>query len=215
METGAIRVLLVDDHEPFRKGLASILGAEPDFELVGEAGDGMQALEMARQLMPNVVLMDISMPRLNGLEATRRIKAEAPFVPIVILTASDSAPALEAVKSGAKGYLLKSVEPQALLGSLRGVVRGEACVSRAMAARLLADLSPDSRSKAPLRTPRAELIQREREVLRLVAEGRNDEEIAAALGITESTVKVHLKRILEKLQLRNRLQVAVHALRGH
>jgi len=206
----AIRVLLVDDHAAFRRALASILAEEPDFELAGEADDGLQALEMARTLVPNVVLMDISMPRLDGLEATRRIRAEAPCVPIVILTSSDSEPAMEAVKSGARGYLLKSVEPQALVGTLRGVAHGEACVSRAMAARLLAELARRGPVSAVVR--RAALTLREREVLEQVAEGRTSDEVAAALDIPESAVKSHLKRILEKLHLESRAQAALRAL---
>jgi DNA-binding NarL/FixJ family response regulator len=133
--------------------------------------------------------MDISMPRLNGLEATRRIRAEVPYVPIVILTAQDSDPALEAVKSGARGYLLKSIEPQALVGTLRGVVRGEACVSRAMAARLLEELARRGPVSAVVR--RADLTLREREVLEQVAEGKTTDEVATALGIAETTVKNH------------------------
>ena len=206
----AIRVLLVDDHAAFRRALASILAEEPDFELAGEADDGLQALEMARTLVPNVVLMDISMPRLDGLEATRRIRAEAPCVPIVILTSSDSEPAMEAVKSGARGYLLKSVEPQALVGTLRGVAHGEACVSRAMAARLHAELARRGPDTAVVR--RAALTLREREVLEQVAEGRTSDEVAAALDIPESAVKSHLKRILEKLHLESRAQAALRAL---
>jgi DNA-binding NarL/FixJ family response regulator len=214
MDRSAIRVLLVDDHALFRKGVAALLAAERDFELVGEASDGAQALEMARELMPDVILMDISMPGMDGLEATRRIKAEIPYVRIVILTVSDSDRALvEAVKSGAQGYLLKTVEPRALLHTLAGVVRGEASISRTMAARLLEDLARDSRPKAPPPTPAATLTQREQEVLGLVAQGKSNKEIAAALGIAENTVKNHLKNILEKLHLENRVQAATFALR--
>ena len=206
----AIRVLLVDDHVKFRRAVASILAEEPDFELAGEAGDGLQALEMARALAPTVVVMDISMPRLNGLEATRRIRAEAPGVPIVILSSSDSDPAMEAVKSGARGYLLKTVEPQALVGTLRGVARGEPCVSRAMAARLLEELA--SRGPVSALVRRASLTLREREVLEQIAEGKTSDEIAAGLDSDEGTVKNHLTRILEKLHLENRAQAALRAL---
>jgi DNA-binding NarL/FixJ family response regulator len=150
------------------------------------------------------------MPRLDGLEATRRMKAEVPYVPIVILTASDSGPALEAVKSGARGYLLKSLEPAALLGTLRGVARGEACVSPAMAARLLGELSRRGPALGVVR--RAALTPREREVLEGVAEGMTSHEVAAALGTAEETVKSHLKRIVEKLHLESRAQAALRAL---
>jgi len=214
MNESAIRLLLVDDHALFRKGVADFLAAERDIELVGEADDGAQALEMARELMPDVVLMDISMPRMDGLEATRRIMAEIPYVRIVILTVSDSDRSLfDAVRSGAQGYLLKSVAPQALLDTLRGVVRGEASISQAMATRLLDYLARDSPQTAPPGTPGPRLTQREQEVLGLVAQGKSNKEIAAALGIAENTVKNHLKNILEKLHLENRVQAATFALR--
>src|SRR5512138_3085715 len=174
-----IRVLLVDDHALFRKGVAELLSSEPDFELVGEAGDGIRAVEMARELMPDVILMDISMPGIDGLEATRRIKAEIPYVRIVILTVSESDHSLfDAIKSGAQGYLLKNVQPEALLDTLNGVVRGEASISGAMAARLLQDLARESRPASPPPAPPARLTQREQEVLRLVSQGKSNKEIA-------------------------------------
>jgi len=207
-----IRVLIADDHALFRRGVASLLAAEPDFEVVGEAVDGRQAVDMARELMPDVILMDISMPVLDGLEATRQIKAEIPYVRIVILTASDGERSLfEAVKSGAQGYLLKNIDPQALYGTLRGVVRGEAPISRMMAGRLLEEFARQHREPAPALA--GELTAREREVLEQVARGRSNKEIAAALAIAENTVKNHLKNILEKLHLENRVQAATYALR--
>jgi two-component system nitrate/nitrite response regulator NarL len=209
-----IRVLLVDDHALFRKGVAELLSTEPDFELVGEAGDGIRAVEMARELMPDVILMDISMPGIDGLEATRRIKAEIPYVRIIILTVSESDHSLfDAIKSGAQGYLLKNVQPEALLETLNGVVRGEASISGAMAARLLQDLARESRPASPPPAPPARLTQREQEVLRLVSQGKSNKEIASALNIAENTVKNHLKNILEKLHLENRVQAATFALR--
>jgi DNA-binding NarL/FixJ family response regulator len=209
-----IRVLLADDHVLFRRGVASLLATDRDFEVVGEAADGQQALGMARELMPDVILMDISMPVMGGLEATRRIKAEMPYVRIVILTASDGERNLfDAVKSGAQGYLLKNIEPQALFGTLRGVLRGEAPISRVMAAQLLEEFTRQSREPPPAATLAAELTAREREVLEHVAQGRSNKEIAAALAIAENTVKNHLKNILEKLHLENRVQAATFALR--
>jgi len=208
----SIRVLLADDHALFRRGVASLLAAESDFDVVGEAVDGRQAVEMARELMPDVILMDIAMPVMDGLEATRRIKAEIPYVRIVIVTASDGERNLfEAIKSGAQGYLLKKIEPQALYGTLRGVVRGEAPLSRVMAGRLLEEFARLHQDPAP--RPAAELTVREREVLEHVARGRSNKEIAAALAIAENTVKNHLKNILEKLHLENRVQAATYALR--
>ncbi len=183
-----IRVLLVDDHALFRKGVAELLASERDFRLVGEASDGAQALEMARDLMPDIVLMDVSMPVMDGLEATGRIKAEIPYVGIVMLTVSDGDRTLvEAVRSGAHAYVRKTVEPQLLLDTIRAVARGEASVSRIMASRLLGEADA--------------FTAREREVLGLVAGGKRSAEISAALGIAENVVKNHLKNVLEKLHL--------------
>jgi DNA-binding NarL/FixJ family response regulator len=208
-----IRVLLADDHALFRGGIASLLATESDFEVVGQANDGRQAVEMARELMPDLILMDISMPVMDGLEATRRIKSEIPYVKIVILTVTDGERSLfEAVKNGAQGYLLKNVGPQALYGTLRGVFQGEAPISRVMAARLLEEFGRQSREGAPP-APGAELTVREREVLEQVTRGKSNKEIAAALAIAENTVKNHLKNILEKLHLENRVQAATFALR--
>jgi DNA-binding NarL/FixJ family response regulator len=213
--SGPIRVLIVDDHALFRRGVASLLSAQADFEVVGEAADGSRALEMARDLMPDLILMDISMPGLDGLEATRRIKAEIPYVRIVILTASDGDRHLfDAVKAGAQGYLLKKIDPQALFATLRGAVQGEAAVSGLMAARLLEEFARQAREPLPApTTPVAALSPREKEVLELLARGRSNKEIASALGTAENTVKNQLKNILEKLHLENRVQAAMFAVR--
>lgn len=209
----AIRVLLVDDHGLFRKGIASILAGERGFEVVGEASDGQQAVERARELMPDVILMDIFMPGGNGLEATRQIKEILPYVKIVMLTVSEEDQNLfEAIKSGAQGYLLKKIEPQELFAMLKGVVQGDAPISRAMAAKILGEFARQTR-QAVASSPRATLTAREQEVLELVTHGKSNKEIAAALAITENTVKNHLKNILEKLHLENRVQAATFALR--
>ena len=210
----SIRVLLVDDHPLFRKGIASLLSSEPGFEVLGEASDGQEAIEKARDLMPDVILMDISMPGVNGLEATQRIKQEIPYVRIVILTVSDEDQNLfEAIKSGAQGYLLKKIEPQTLFQTLRGVLEGEAPLSRVMATKLLAEFARQRRAASEPRTPTATLTEREKEVLGLLATGKTNKEIAGALRIAENTVKNHLKNILEKLHLENRVQAATFALR--
>ena len=209
----AIRVMLVDDHALFRRGIASILAAERGFEVVGEAANGLEALDRARELMPDVILMDIFMPGANGLEATRRIKEALPYVKIVILTVSEEDQNLfEAIKSGAQGYLLKKIEPQELFAMLKGVVKGDAPISRAMAAKILREFAHQAqRVAAP--SPGADLTPREREVLELVTQGKSNKEIAVALAIAENTVKNHLKNILEKLHLENRVQAATFALR--
>ncbi len=196
----SIRVLLADDHALFRQGVSSLLAAAIGFEVVGEAADGRQALEMARELLPDVILMDVSMPVMDGLEATRRIKAEMPHVRVVMFTVSDGEHSLfEAVQCGAEGYLPKKIDPQTLHGTLRGVVRGEAPVSRLMAARLLQGFARRAGHPAPATAHAAELTAREKEVLEQVARGSSREEIAASLAIPEGTVKDHLKHVLDSL----------------
>ncbi len=211
-----LRVLLVDDHALFRAGIASLLASRPGVEVVGEAQDGAEALEAARRLNPDIVLMDVHMPRMGGLEATRAISAELPRVKVVMLTVSDQdADLFEAIKSGAHGYLLKNLEPEELFDYLTGISRGEAPISRTMAAKILNEFaSQASRPKAPEPAEAEEpLTPREREVLRLVAAGATNKEIASALTLTENTVKNHLRNILEKLHLENRTQAAAYALK--
>ena len=208
------RILLVDDHALFRSGVASLLAGQPDFEVVGEAGTGEQGLELARDLLPDVILMDVSMPGMDGLEATRLIKTELPYVRIIILTISDSEPSLfEAIKAGAQGYLLKSIEPRALFGALRGVVQGEAPLSRVMAARLLDEFGRQVRQDGVPPPEPGGLSPREQEVLKQLTLGRSNKEIASSMKIAENTVKNHLKNILEKLHLENRVQAATFAVR--
>lgn len=210
----SIRVLVADDHPLFRKGVASLLSAEPGFEVIGEAANGQEAIEKARDLMPDVILMDVSMPGVNGLEATQRIKQEIPYVRIVILTASDEDQNLfEAIKHGAQGYLLKKIDPPTLFRTLRGAMEGEAPLSRGMATTLLAEFARQSRRSSPPPTPTGLLTEREKEVLGLLAGGKTNKEIAGALAIAENTVKNHLKNILEKLHLENRVQAATYATR--
>ncbi len=207
-----IRVLVVDDHTLFRRGLVGLLESQPDLRIVGEAATGREAEERARELMPDVILMDVLMPDGDGLETTRRIKELLPYVRIVILSASDEDRDLfEAIKSGAQGYLLKKIEPEALFNTLRGVMRGEAPMSHSMATKLLGEFSRLARGAPAARG--LDLSAREREVLELIARGKSNKEIAAALSIAENTVKNHLKNILEKLHLENRVQAAVFALR--
>lgn len=209
-----IRILVVDDHALFREGLVSLLAGQGEFQVAGEAANGREALSKARELMPDVILMDISMPEMDGLEATRRIKQEIPYVRIVILSASDEDQNLfEALKGGAQGYLLKKIEPRALFTALRGVARGEASLSRTMATKLVSELTRQGHRAGSRSAPTVGLSPREKEVLELVAKGKSNKEIASALVITENTVKNHLKNILEKLHLENRVQAATFALR--
>jgi two-component system, NarL family, nitrate/nitrite response regulator NarL len=209
-----IRVLLVDDHALFRKGIASLLVAEPGFEVVGEAEDGLRAVDRIREIMPDLIVMDLNMPKAGGAETTRRILEEFPYVKIVILTVSeDDKDLFEAVRGGAHGYLLKKIEPKALFDTLRGVMRGEASISRMMAAKLMGELRRDAINRTVNGVKPPELSPREVEVLTCVADGKSNKEIAAALDIAENTVKNHLKNILEKLHLENRVQAATYALR--
>jgi DNA-binding NarL/FixJ family response regulator len=207
----AIRVLLADDHVLFRRGIAGLLAGQDDSEVIGEAADGREALDMAREQMPDIILMDLAMPLMTGLEATRLIKSEFPYVRIIILTASDTERSLfEAIKAGAQGYLMKNVDPKALYNTLRGAMRGEASLSRLMAAQLMEEYARPVSVQAPVDT----LTAREAEVLARVANGSTNKEIAAALAIAENTVKNHLKNVLEKLHLKNRVQAATFALRA-
>lgn len=208
-----LRVLLVDDHVLFRKGLASLMASRPEVQVVGEAADGMEALEKTRELRPELVLMDINMPGHNGLWATRLIKQEMPRVRIVMLTVSDEEEDLfEAIKSGAQGYLLKNLRPESLFELLKGVSKGESPVSPVVAAKILKEFKRQVH-EAPVPSPGVALTSREREVLQLVASGASNKEIAAHLHITEGTVKNHLHNVLEKLHLENRVQAAAYVLR--
>ncbi len=207
-----IRVLLVDDHILFRKGLVSLLSARDDIEIVGECGEGAEAVDRARELMPDVVLMDVRMPGLNGIEATRRIASEMPHVKVVMLTVSDEDKDLfEAIKCGARGYLLKSIEPADLYQLVRAVAAGEAALSPSIAAKIL-----DEYGRVPTReregaAEEAVPTEREREILGLLMEGLGNKAIAHRLCISESTVRNHLHNILYKLHLENRVQLALYA----
>ena len=208
-----LRILLVDDHDLFRKGIARLIDSQPDFQVVGEARDGRDALEKALALEPRVILMDIEMPNWNGTEATRRIKAEMPNVAIIMLTVSDDDQNLfAAIRAGASGYLLKSVKPDELFRSLRGAVRGEAAISPILAAKVLAEFARLDQSVPIPRTVDG-LSPRETEVLGLVSRGYTNREIGDSLHIAENTVKNHLRNILDKLHLNNRAQAAAFAVR--
>jgi DNA-binding NarL/FixJ family response regulator len=207
-----MRVLLVDDHNLVRNGLASLLVAH-NIAVAGEASDGLEALERARQLKPDIILMDINMPRCNGLEATRLIKTEIPNTKIIILTVSEDEENLfEAIKSGAEGYLLKNIKSDEFLRLLDGVTKGEAAISPIMAARIIDDFAQRTTGQKE-ESSKGELSDREKEVLELVRRGDPNKEIALALYITENTVKYHLRNIMDKLHLRNRAAAAAYAAR--
>ncbi len=209
-----LRILLVDDHVLFRKGVTALLAPRRDVEVVSEAGNGCEAIAQARETVPDVILMDISMPKCSGLEAVRIIKREMPHVKIIMLTVSDDDRDLfTAIKNGADGYLLKTLEPYELFDMLEGIRHGEAPITGTLARKILREFRQTDQSLPPQFEARDELTSREIEVLELVVEGAKNREIAAALSISENTVKIHLRNILEKLHLQNRIQAAVYAVR--
>lgn len=212
----AMRVLLIDDHPLFLEGLQNLLTAR-GIEVVGTANDGLDALAQARTLHPDVILMDIQMPHSDGLEATRLIKTEMPDIKIVMLTVSaDDEHLFEAIKSGASGYLLKNLEADRFFELLAGVAQGEAPMSRDLAARVLQEFANQAQRAEPaseVEEDPNDLTSRQTEVLQLVAQGLTNKEIAAALVITERTVKYHMSEILQKLHLQNRAQVIAYAVR--
>jgi DNA-binding NarL/FixJ family response regulator len=204
-----LRLLLVDDHALFREGLISLLSYQEDFKVVGEAEDAKSALEQARTLQPDIVLMDVELPGEDGVAATQRLKMEMPNIMVVMLTVHDDSQTLfEAIKVGAQGYLVKNVRSRELLEQLRGLARGEAAISRRMAARILEEI----RGQAEPFGPGEELTAREMDVLELVAARLSNAEIAERLVISEHTVKNHMKSILSKLHLRNRHQAAAYGI---
>ncbi len=203
------RVMLVDDHALFRSGMASLLAGRPDMEVVGEAQTGEEAVRLAEELMPDLILMDINMPGDGGLEATRIIKEQMPYVRIVVLTASDENDLLfEAVKAGAQGYLLKHLDPEQFLEELSAQIRGEASISGDVALKIIRAFSTQD-----VERQQTQLTGRELEVLKLVGEGYSNRDIASRLFISENTVKNHLRNILQKLHFENRVQAAAYAIR--
>ncbi|MDT0546684.1 MULTISPECIES: response regulator transcription factor [Streptomyces] len=214
----SIRVMLVDDQALLRAGFRMVLAAQPDMEVVAEAGDGAEALEALRTAEVDVVLMDVRMPRLDGVEATRRICAQPDAPKVLILTTFDlDEYAFSALKAGAGGFMLKDVPPGELLAAIRAVHSGDAVVAPSTTRRLLdrfAPMLPGAGGNGPGGSARPELerlTDREREVMLLVAQGLSNGEIAARLVLSEATVKTHVGRILTKLELRDRVQVVVLA----
>jgi two-component system nitrate/nitrite response regulator NarL len=212
-----LRVLLVDDQPLFRRALATLIGAQFDMTVVGEAEDGRDALEKVRALRPDLVVMDVNMPVASGPDGVNAIRSAGFTIPIVMLTVSeDDDDLFESIKAGANGYLLKNVKPDQLFEDLRGVMRGEAPIAPAVASKLLDALRtggiPARGSAVP--TPQdTVLTRRESEILQLVASGMSNKEIANELTITEGTVKNHVHNSLEKLHLTNRVQAAAYAVR--
>ncbi len=208
-----IRVLVVDDQELFRRGLTMLLNVEPDIDVVGQASSGAEAVGVCHTEAPDVVLMDVRMPKQNGIEACASIKEAAPGARIIMLTVSDDEGDLyDAVKSGASGYLLKDSSIDEVSQAIRVVADGQSLISPSMAIKLLDEFKQMSRGDRHL-NPGPKLTERELEVLRLVAHGLNNREIAKQLFISENTVKNHVRNILEKLQLHSRVEAVMYAVR--
>jgi DNA-binding NarL/FixJ family response regulator len=205
-----LRVLIADDHPLFRHGIAALLQASPEFEIVGEATTGEEAIVLAEQLQPDVILMDIQMPRINGIEATRRIVHISPHIRVLMVTMSeDDASVFTAMRAGARGYILKDAQKDDMLRAIRAVGRGEAIFSPAIATRLIDFFAAPRPAVPPQAFP--DLTDREREILNLIARGHNNPEIAARLVLSSSTVRNYVSNIFSKLQVADRAQAIVRA----
>jgi DNA-binding NarL/FixJ family response regulator len=212
-----IRTLIVDDHALFRRGLEMVLASEPDIELAGEASDGEEAVSKAGESLPDVILMDIRMPRSSGIEACRALKEVVPSAKIVMLTISDEEEDLfEAIRAGASGYLLKDIPLDEVADTVRAVNGGQSLINPSMAGKLLTEFAALARrdeQEPPQQVPAPRLTDREIQVLRLVARGMNNRDIAKELFISENTVKNHVRNILEKLQIHSRMEAVMVAVR--
>jgi DNA-binding NarL/FixJ family response regulator len=213
-----IRTMIVDDHALFRRGLEMVLDSEPDIELVGQASDGAEAVEKAGETLPDVVLMDIRMPRSSGIEACRALKDVVPSAKIVMLTISDEeADLFEAIRAGASGYLLKDIPLDEVADTVRAVDGGQSLINPSMAGKLLTEFAilarREAASEPPQQVPAPKLTDREMQVLKLIARGMNNRDIAKELFISENTVKNHVRNILEKLQIHSRMEAVMVAVR--
>lgn len=206
-----IRVLLVDDHTLFRSGIKSLLQRNEDFDVVGEAGDGLEGIKRARSLQPDIVLLDLHMPGVSGLEAVKVMAEEIPEVHVLMLTVSEDAQDLmDALRAGASGYLLKNIETDTLVDAIRRAAQGESIISPQMTAKLIQGVRNQPRS-VPAEIARDRFSPRERDILECLALGESNKEIARKLDLAESTVKIHVQNIFKKLGMSSRVQVALYA----
>jgi DNA-binding NarL/FixJ family response regulator len=211
----AVRVLIVDDHDLFRAGLRTLLEEQEGVHVVGEASGGAEAVQLVSESAPDVVVMDLNMPGMTGVEATRQISTLAPLTRVVVLTISDQdSDVMDAILAGACGYLLKDASIQELMQGIEAAAVGESLISPTIAAKVLRRVRSQSSQPDIERTIRAELSDREIEVLKLIANGKDNAQIAADLHISPKTVKNHISNILMKLQIDNRIQAAVYAVRS-
>lgn len=208
-----IRVLIVDDHTLFRSGIKLLLQRQEGFEVVGEAGDGLEGIKRAKQLNPDVVLLDLHMPGVSGREAVTTINEEVPAARVVMLTVSEDAEDLvDCLRAGAAGYLLKNIETEFLVDALQRAARGESVMSPQMTGKLVQELRHPKETAPPsAEAEREKLSPRETEIILLLAKGASNKEVARALNVAESTVKIHVQNILKKLNLSSRVQAAVYA----
>jgi DNA-binding NarL/FixJ family response regulator len=215
VDADIIRVLIADDQALFRRGLYVVLGTEDHIDVVAEAENGEEAIAKVTEFAPDVVLMDVRMPRINGIEAARRIRDLSPSTKILMLTVSDEEDDLyEAIKAGANGYLLKEISVEEVAEAIRAVVQGQSLISPSMASKLLSEFnSLAKKAEERQQYPAPTLTSRELEVLKLVAKGMSNREIADGLFISENTVKNHVRNILEKLHLHSRMEAVVYAVR--
>lgn len=208
----AIRILIADDHHVVTRGLVFFLKTQEGFEVAGEAGNGREAVELARKVKPDLILMDLIMPEMDGIEATRMIKAEMPDMKIMMLTSfSDTEHVIPAIEAGASGYQLKDIQPDELVSSIRRIMNGEDQLHPKATSLVLKHLSNGNRNERKLAD---ELTKRELEVLKEIASGKSNKEIASSLFITEKTVKTHVSNVLAKLGLADRTQAALYAVRN-
>jgi two-component system NarL family response regulator len=207
--------LIADDHQVVREGLSAILKTKEDIEVVGEARDGVEAVEKAREFKPDVILMDISMPRMNGVEATRRIKLEQPQIGIVVLTMYEEEEYIfDLVKAGATGYMLKNSDSSQIIKAIRSTYQGESMLQPSVATKILNQFSHLSQKPVPKPSrSEQELTDREIQVIKLIADGKTNKEIANSLTISEKTVKNHVRNIFQKLDVDDRTQAAIYAIK--
>lgn len=209
-DTSTISVLLIDDHTLFRSGIRSLLQRNPEFTVVGEAADGFEGVKRAQQLKPQVILLDLNMPGMSGLETLEQLRQDCPDSAVVMLTVSEDAEDLSvALKAGASGYLLKNIDTDFLSRAIRRAAAGETVLAESMTAKLVAQLTAGA--AAPVASELDKLTPREREILDCLARGESNKGIARALDLAESTVKIHVQNVLKKLKLSSRVQAAVYA----
>ncbi len=208
-----LRIFLIDDHNLFRSGVKALLVRQSDFEVVGEAADGLEGLKRAKQLKPDVVLLDLNMPGISGREAVKMLVEELPQTQVLMLTVSEDAEDLiDTLKSGARGYLLKNIDADYLVESIRRAARGEAVMSPQMTSKLVQGLQANGREvELPRASAKDKISPRERDILALLARGASNKEMARELQLAESTIKIHVQNILRKLNLSSRVQAAVYA----